>query len=260
MQGIHNNYYTAQPCIDSGNSNFIAYYNYDMHVYPNYIIMQETNLIQGEVHQSTHFSTAKERGHVPFLDHQILEVDYAGRNYTNVDHDFTLKIPEGAVAEGEKVHFEVGVAMYGPFNFPQGTKLLSPILWLCLLEEAATLRKPVEIVLPHCLSGDVDQYGIGFLKANHSDYEFYDGCQILYTFRPLVTDKILVYRENQGYGITLIDHFCYLCLTAPDSEVVTENTNYCLARARMSSSSESLQEVIFCALYHLPTCIKVLLS
>ena len=175
-----------------------------------------------------------------------------------MDHDFTLRIPKGAVTEGEMVHFEIAVAMYGPFNFPEGTKVISPILWLCLLEEAATLRKPVEIVLPHCLSqtDDVDQYGIGFLKANHSDYEMNDSYQISYNFRPLdsVTDKMLAYRENQGYCITLTDHFCYLCLSAPDSEVVTENTNYCLARVH---SSEPLQEIIFCALYHLPTCIKV---
>ena len=189
----------------------------------------------------------------------MLECDFSGREYTNVDHDITLRIPEGAVAEGEKVHFEIAVAMYGPFIFPEGTKVISPILWLCLLEEAATLRKPVEIVLPHYLSqtGDVDQYGIGFLKANHSDYEMNDSCQISYNFRPLVTDKMLVYRENQGYGIILTDHFCYVCLTAPDRPVITENTNYCLARVCTSNNSESLQQVIFCTLYHLPTCITV---
>ena len=64
----------------------------------------------------------------------MLECDFNGREYTNVDHDFTLRIPKGAVAEGEKVHFEIAVAMCGPFNFPEGTKVISPILWLCLLE------------------------------------------------------------------------------------------------------------------------------
>ena len=188
----------------------------------------------------------------------MLECDLDGREYTNVDHDFTLRIPEGAVAKGEKIHFEIAVAMHGPFNFPEGTQVISPILWLCLLEEAAALRKPLEIVLPHYLSqtDDVDQYGIGFLKANHSDYEMNDSCQ-MYNFRPLVTDKKLIYRENQGYGIILTDHFCYLCLSAPNSKVVKKNTNYCLARVHTSNSSESLQQVIFCALYHLPTCIKV---
>ena len=199
--------------------------------------------------------------HVPFLDHQMLEIDCNGREYTNVDHDITLRIPEGAVAEGEKVHFEVAVAMYGPFKFPEGTKLISPILWLCLLEEAAILREPLEIILPHYLSrsGDTDQYGISFLKANHSDYEMNDSSQILYNFRSLVADNdiVLIFRESQGYGVTLTDHFCYFCLVAQDTQLITENTNYCLARAHIPSSLESCQKVVFCALYHLPTCIKV---
>ena len=187
----------------------------------------------------------------------MLECDCNGREYTNVDHDITLRIPKGAVAEGEKVHLEVAVTMYGPFNFPEDTKLISPILWLCLLEEAAKLRKPLEIVLPHYLIGDIHKHGIGFLKANHSDYEMNDSCQIFYNFRPLVTDKILVCREGQGYGITVTDHFCYFCLVAQDRESnIKENTNYCLTRV-ISHSSESLQEIIFCASYHLPTCIKV---
>ena len=78
--------------------------------------------------QSTYFHSAKKTARVPFLDHQILEVTCAGREYTNVDHDITLRIPERAMAEGEKIHFEVGVAMYGPFTFPENTQPISPIL------------------------------------------------------------------------------------------------------------------------------------
>ena len=66
------------------------------------------------VHQSTYFHSAEKIAHVPFFDHQILEVDCAGREYTNVDHDITLRIPEGAVAEGEKIHFEE--VMYANIN------------------------------------------------------------------------------------------------------------------------------------------------
>ena len=79
-----------------------------------------------KIHPTTYYSTAKKTANVPFLDHQILECDRAGREYTNVDHDITLRIPEGAVAEGEKIHFEVGVAMYGPFMFPENTQVGNP--------------------------------------------------------------------------------------------------------------------------------------
>ena len=75
---------------------------------------QDSRISIQQVHQTMYFSIAEKTANVPFLDHLMLEVDCNGREYTNVDHDITLRIPEGAVAEGEKVHFEVGVAMYGP--------------------------------------------------------------------------------------------------------------------------------------------------
>ena len=103
----------------------------------------------------------------------MLEIDCDGREYTNIDHDITLRIPEGAVAEGEKVHFEVGVAMYGPFIFPENTQPISPILWLCLLEEDVELKKPFQVILPHYLTGlneeKMKQHKIRFVKANHSE-------------------------------------------------------------------------------------------
>ena len=222
--------------------------------------MQET--LKGrakQIHQSTYFSIAEKTAHVPFLDHQILECDCNGREYTNVDHDITLRIPEGAVAEGEKVHFEIAVVMYGPFNFPAKTKLVSPILWLCLLEEAVKLRKSLQIILPHYLTGNIHQYSVTFVKANHRAYEMNDNSRMFYNFRPLVnvSDTVLICREGQGYGITVTDHFCYLCLVAQENVAqMTANTNYCLARVE-SHGTESLQEIIFCASYLLPTCIKV---
>ena len=120
---------------------------------PQGAFIRDSRFIIQHVHQSTYFSTAEQTANVPFLDHRLLECDCAGREYTNVDHDITLRIPEGAVAEGEKVHFEVGVAMYGPFIFPENSQPISPILWLCLLEEDVELKKPFQVILPHYLTG-----------------------------------------------------------------------------------------------------------
>ena len=188
-----------------------------------------------------------------------MEVDCNGQVYTNEDHDITLRIPEGAVAEGEKVHFEIAVTMYGPFEFPENSKLISPILWLCLLEKDAKLKKPLEIVLPHCLTGNIQEYGIGFMKANH-DHEMNGNCQTLYTFRPLDplhNTTVLVCRESQGYGTTLTNHLCYFCLVATENAPkITENTNYCLTRVE-SHITGSRWEIAFCASYYLPTCTEV---
>ena len=74
---------------------------------------------------TVYFSWTDKIAGVPFLDHHLLECDSTGREWTNVDYDITVRIPEGAVDEGEKIHFEVGVALYGPFIFPDNTRPIS---------------------------------------------------------------------------------------------------------------------------------------
>ena len=131
------------------------------------VIHWEGDRIQ-QVHQSTHFNTAEKIDHIPILNYQRLGCDCNELDYIIADHDITLRIPEGAVAEGEKVHFEVGVVMYGPFIFPENTQPISPILWLHLLEEDVKLNKHFELILPHCYNGSVtppDQ--ISFAIADH---------------------------------------------------------------------------------------------
>ena len=55
---------------------------------------------------------------------------------------------------------------------------LSPILWLCLLEEDTELKKPFQVVLPHYLIGlsreRIKYHQVTFAKAHHSDYTFVD--------------------------------------------------------------------------------------
>ena len=64
----------------------------------------------------------KEKDCIPFLHYEKCDCDHNALNYVIKDHDITLRIPERAVAEGEKVHFEVGVAMYGPFYHPENSQ------------------------------------------------------------------------------------------------------------------------------------------
>jgi hypothetical protein len=168
-----------------------------------------------KTHQTTYFSTAKNIANVPFLDHQMLECDCAGREYTNVDHDITLRIPEGAVADHEKVHFEVGVAMYGPFMFPENTQPISPILWLCILEENIELKKPFQVVIPHYLTGlskeRIQHHQVRLAKANHSDYTFIDA-QMSYKFYRCVTKPLLASAGYRNYGVLVSKHCCFYCL------------------------------------------------
>ena len=63
--------------------------------------------------QSSQYFIAKQRAQVPFIFHEVLECDHKGFLYTNDRHDIEIIIPEGAIAVGDKIHFEVGLTWYG---------------------------------------------------------------------------------------------------------------------------------------------------
>ena len=176
-----------------------------------------------------------------------------------MDHDITLRIPEGAVAEGEKIHFEVGVAMYGPFIFPDNTQPISPILWLCLLEENVELRKPFQVVLPHYLTGlskeRVQYHQVGFAKASHNDYTFVDD-QMTFKFQHSDIEPVLASSGYRSYGVLTSKHCCFYCLEANHTPELANDTGYCLTRIE-SFSTPQRNEVYFSATYFLDTCLRV---
>ena len=216
-----------------------------------------------QVLQSAHFCEAESLAGVPFLDHHLLECDSTGREWTNVDHDITVRIPEGAVAEGEKIHFEVGVAMYGPFTFPDNTQPISPILWLCLLEENVDLKKPFQVVLPHYLTGltieSIQNHNICFAKASHQiKSSVHEDGQIHYIFHKSETDSKppLALSGGKSFGVLESKHCCFYCLLAKQSHELATEAGYCLVRME-SLLSPKRNEISFAVVYFLNTCIKV---
>ena len=212
-----------------------------------------------QVCQSTYFSIAEKTAKVPFLDHRMLECDCNGQECTNMDHDITVRIPEGAVAEGEKVHFEVGVAMYGPFIFPENTQPISPILWLCLLEEDAQLKKPFQIILPHYLTGlskeRIEHHQVRFVKANHNDYTFEDN-HMSYKFHNYDTKPLLASSGHRNYSILISKHCCFYCLEAKLTPELAMDAGYCLVRIELCISPRKY-EFYFAGIYFLDTCLRV---
>ena len=176
-----------------------------------------------------------------------------------MDHDITVRIPEGAVAEGEKIHFEIGVAMYGPFIFPDNTQPISPILWLCLLNENVDLKKPFQIVLPHYLTGlsreRVQYYQIGVAKASHNDYTFVDG-QMTFKFQSSEIEAVLASRGCRSYGVLISKHCCFYCLEANHTPELAKDAGYCLTRIE-SFLTPQRNEIYFSVTYFLETCLRV---
>ncbi len=206
------------------------------------------------------FIEAKEDAHVPFLYHQVLECGYHGMEYMIEDHDITLRIPEGAVDKGESIHFEIAVAMYGPFTFSVNAQPISPIVWLCLLEEDAKLKKPFVLIIPHFLTELTIErllyHQVKFAKANHSRYTL-ENSQMKYRFNPCENPALFASNGCKSYGILKSNHCCFYCLEANISEKAATDVGYCLVRIESFSSQSNLSEVCFIPTFFLKTCIKV---
>ena len=189
----------------------------------------------------------------------MIEFDHKGREYTIEDHDITVRIPEGMVAKGKTFHFEIGVAMYGPFDFPEGTQPISPILWVCIMEENAIKfhqpTKKFQLILPHFLIGltkeRLSYHHVHVAKANHNEmnqnsmvYKFN-----LQEYQPLVASL----NDHKSYVLVESNHCCFYCIEANHSPDLTKEAGYYLVRIESSMSSE----ITFLASFFLETCIRV---
>ena len=228
---------------------------------------------------STYFQTAKLRGKVRFLYHHVLVCDYHGHELIIGEHDITIKVPEGAVTTGKRVYLEVGVTMFGPFNFTNNSQPISPILWLCFIPSvndvtdrlSLVLKKPIEVTLPHILTGltssQLQDHHVSFSKANHFNnnpeyipilYEYEFDISYDYDFQPVEGNSTVTFTssENKSYGTLETFHCCFLCMEAQMSPKLVTDTSYCLVR--MESSVPPRSEIHFAVTYFLKTCLKVI--
>ena len=177
--------------------------------------------------------------------------------HTIEEHDITLRVPEGAVPKGENVHIEIGVAMYGPFSFPVNTRPISPILWLCFMEENTAIKKDFQIVLPHFLTGlsteRLHYHQVGFAKAGHNQAKIRRNNILVYDFNVCMTDTLFASSGGKSYGVFHSDHCCFYCLQAHQSPDLARDTGYCLTRIE---SVKSL-EIFFVSSFFLKSCLKV---
>ena len=210
---------------------------------------------------------------VPFQDHvTVIEFDASGGEYKNIDHDITLSIPTGAVPQGEILHMEVAAALYGPFDFSNGKRPISPILWLCP-QENVVLLKPVSIVLPHILVNltqeDITKFRIQVAKTDHRDYVTTTEGKRKYVFRPCSAAMELKLSQERDYVAIKTDHFCFMCLEMNKLENTSPEVAHQMAMKMgyYLHCVESLQppylvspprEIIhFCVSFFLETCRKV---
>ena len=151
------------------------------------------------------------------------------RHYFDENHHFGLEIPAGAIPEGESITIDIGVALYGPFQYPKGLRPVSPVFWVCVRDQKDfQFLKPVKVTIPHCLNlkqyDDIESLGLTFLKGDHEMnpqqmYQFQQEGNIYILIEPL---------KNSKYGVIETTHFCSRCVSCKDTPEFYEKSSFCL--------------------------------
>ena len=189
-----------------------------------------------------------------------LECDYGGIDYIIEGHDISLKIPKQAVPEGKKIHFEVGVAVHGPFKFPKGTQPVSPILWLRKLEDDIILKQCCQLTLPHCYTGSANKIYIAI--ADHSSPRDIttdvDGqiCCLLEEYE-MDAESCVDGNRYRMIELCMFNHiFCILKDDFIKSEDWCRDISFTLVQVDLQPSN-SVQEFHFYGIFDLATYRKV---
>ena len=207
-------------------------------------------------------------GSLGFVE-QPTTIVYEGEEleYSLNEHNFTVKIPKGALKKRGTTEIQVGLLVHGPFTFPEQSRNVSPILWLCAIPETK-LRKPIQITLPHCmtkgLTGSLKrktgeenmtlQFASASLKSSHSSrlhkrqFEF------------MSAEGEESFSETSG--ILYTKHLIPVCImascikTSSIGREISLHGNYCIVpvtpRARERDWS-----IHFCVTFNLHSCIQV---
>ena len=180
-----------------------------------------------------------------------------GIEYNDEWNDLTLKIPQGAIPEGESLTIDIGVALYGPFQYPEGLRSVSPVFWICVRDKKYfDFLKPVEVTLPHFLTldgeEDVQSLGVTFLKGDHEM-----GLNQKVHFQQ--AEGTALFKPGSDYGMLHTDHFCYLCIVSKISEETVQKAKFCmLATIPRVFAAHKPTHAFFFVTFFLKTCLKTI--
>ena len=157
----------------------------------------------------------------------LSQCTHDGRWYYDEHNDFGLEIPAGAIPEGESITIDIGVALYGPFQYPEGLRPVSPVFWVCVRDQKDfQFLKPVKVTIPHCLDlkqyDDIESLGLTFLKGDHEmNYP-----QQMYQFQQAEGDVLI--EPLKIRAAIKITHFCSLCFSCKERRDLFEKEIFCL--------------------------------
>ena len=186
----------------------------------------------------------------------LSDVTSDGVWYENAANDFTLEVPEGAVPETERLTVDVALALFGPFQFPEGLRPVSPVFWVCVRDQRSFFfSRPVSVTLPHFLDlgseEDVKSLGLTFLKASHSK-----NSEGMHEFSKTVGE--VDFERSRRFGVLKTSHFGSLCIASKDRPECLKMTQFCLTSLVPRSTvlvGKKQYAYFFVTFYNLSTCL-----
>ena len=152
--------------------------------------------------------------HLPFITPvEVFQVTSAGGVYRDDSLGISITVPEGAVPEFTIFPIEVGTCLYGPFQFPEGSTLIAPILMLCP-QKNIPLKKPIIVMLPHILVEATED--IQVVKADHAIFRGSDLEKCV--FKDIDQCESHASFDDQNNITFSVSHFCFLSVRAKNSK------------------------------------------
>ena len=193
---------------------------------------------------------------IPFIiPPQLLEFDSSGADFVGFG-EIRIQIPPYAIPDGSTGRLEIGVCLYGPFEFDKNCRPISPILWLCLQGENTLFKKPAKVTLPHIFpdlsNEELASLGVRFAKANHVGVTNASGERV-YQFRWSAGKSFYYASGGKGYGTLETRHFCFICLKSG----ITKRSAKLKPRQYCLTSVQGPSRLCIYATYFLRTCLKV---
>ena len=180
-----------------------------------------------------------------------------GIEYNDEWNAFTLKIPQGAIPEGESLTIDIGVAQYGPFQYPEGLRPVSPVFWICVRDKKCFhFLKPVEVTIPHFLTldgeEDVQSLGLTFLKGDHE-------MSLKQKTHFKQAEGTALFRPGSDYGVLHTHHFYYLCITSKISKETIRKAKFCMfATIPREFATHKPTYAFFFVTFFLKTCLETI--
>ena len=102
------------------------------------------------------------------------ECTHSQQEYHNEDNDFRLVIPEGAIPVGDSITIDIGVALFGPFQYPPNIRPVSPVFWVSVRgHQNYRFLEPLRVTIGHCLKlcddSNLPALGLTFMTALYSE-------------------------------------------------------------------------------------------